>query len=172
VAEVNKRDPQFNWQASEAGYKFASAPGTQTTVRFLNNIEKTLPVLERASADFKRSGVRIINRATLAAKSQFGDTSVVTFDFARNILADEIAKILQGGGTGSGTSDAKLQQAQQLLAGDMTPAQFDAAIAAARELLSTRKVSLTEGTFMEATPPAGSSPAGTFRVVGSRPAPR
>jgi len=161
VAEVNKRDPQFNWQASEAGYKFASAPGTQTTIRFLNNIEKTLPVLEKASADFKRSGVRIINRATLAAKSQFGDTSVTTFEFARNILADEIAKILQGGGTGNGTSDAKLRQAQDLLASDMTPAQFDAALAAAKELLGMRKVSLTEGTFLDATPGAKTPAADT-----------
>jgi hypothetical protein len=152
VAEVNKRDPNFNWQASEAGYKFASNPGTQNTIRFLDNIEKTLPVLERASDDFKRSNVQVINKAILAGKKQFGSTDVVTFEFARNILADEIAKILQGGGTGNGTSDAKLRQAQDLISGDMTPDQLKAAIGAARELLSTRRESLSKGTFMEKKP--------------------
>jgi hypothetical protein len=152
VAGVNKQNPEFNWQQAESGYKFGSSAATQNTVRFLDNIEKTLPVLQQASNDFKRSGVRVINKALLASKSQFGNTDVVKFEFARNILADEIAKILQGGGTGSGTSDAKLHQALDLLGGDMTPQQFDTALSVAKELLGTRRESLTKGTFMERKP--------------------
>jgi hypothetical protein len=152
VAGVNKQNPEFDWQQAESGYQFGKSSSTQNTVRFLDNIEKTLPVLQQASNDFKRSGVRVINKALLAGKSQFGNTDVVKFEFARNILADEIAKILQGGGTGSGTSDAKLHQALDLLGGDMTPQQFDTALSVAKELLGTRRESLTKGTFMERKP--------------------
>lgn len=149
MQRVSQLQPDFNFSQAEANYKFGSSAATQSTVRYIDNIKKTLPVLRQASADFKRSNVRVINQALLAGKSQVGNTDVVKFEFARNILADEIAKILQGGGTGSGTSDAKLQQAQQLLSGDMTVAQFDTALNMADELIGMRGTSLTKGTFME-----------------------
>lgn len=166
VAEVNKNNPQFNWQQAEAGFKFASNVGTQTTVRMLDQIKKTLPVLKQASDDFKRSNVRMINSALLAGKQQFGATDVTKFEFARNILADEIAKILQGGGTGSGTSDAKLKQAQDLLSGDMTPDQLSSALSVAEELLGSRRETLTEGTFMAQPPtPTPASGGKKYQII-------
>ena len=159
LAAVNKQNPQFNWAAAESNFQFGKNPATQNTVRFLDNIEKTLPVLESASDDFKSSGVRVINSAILKTKSQFGATDVVKFEFARNILADEIAKVLQGGGTGNGTSDAKLRQAQELLSGDMTPEQLRTVTAAAREMLGTRRASLTQGTYMERPQEPQSAPS-------------
>lgn len=174
MASVNRQNPQFNWAASESNYQFGKSPATQNTVRFLDNIEKTLPVLEQASDDFQRSGVRVINKAILTAKSQFGATDVVKFDLARTILADEIAKVLQGGGTGAGTSDAKLKQAQDLLSGDLTPQQLKAVTASVRELLQTRRQSLTQGTYMErpasplAVNPASVSPDAAILAARKR----
>jgi len=167
VAEVNRMNPRFNWQEAESNYQFGKSTGTQTTVRFLDNIEKTLPVLEQASDAFQRSGVRVINKAMLAGKSQFGSVDVVKFEFARNILADEIAKILQGGGTGAGTTDAKLRQAQELLAGDMTPQQLKAVTASARELLGARRQSLTQGTYMERPEGAAAAPDTGAKATGA-----
>lgn len=149
VAYVNKKNPSFNWQQAEAGFQYGKNTGTQTTVRYIDQIARSLPVLEQASADFKRSGVRVINKALIASGKQFGNTDVVKFDFARTLVADEIAKVLQGGGTGNGTSDAKLRQAQDLLAGDMTPEQLTAALSTAKELLASRRETLTEGTFLQ-----------------------
>lgn len=149
VAEVNKRDPNFNWQSAEAGYQYGKSPGTQTTVRYLDNVAKTIPMLRAANQTFKRSNVRFINNVVKSGKSQFGNVDVADFDFKSTLLADEIAKVLQGGGTGSGTSDAKLRQAQSLLGGDMTPDQFETVLDAAEEMLKVRRQSLTSGTFMD-----------------------
>jgi hypothetical protein len=158
VSAVQKIDPQFNFAGAESGYQYGKNTGTQTTVRMIDNIDKSLPILEKASDDFARSGVRVINKGILAAKDQFGDTSVSTFQTARLGLADEIAKILSGGGTGNSTSDAKLKQASDLLASDMTPQQLKATTAAVRELLANRRQSLTSGTYMEHK--GGAAPSG------------
>ena len=144
-----KLDPTLNLQELEANYKFSSAPGTQTTVRFIENIEKTIPTLENIIGKMKLGNVKIINAATLATKGQFGSKDVASFYFAQTLLADEIAKILQGGGTGSATSDAKLKQALELLDSDMSPQQWEGVLDTAREMLAVRKKSLTKGTYME-----------------------
>lgn len=160
----------YNAQGGEANFKFGSSPATQNTVRFIKNIEKTLPILERSSANLQRSGLRMFNAADLAVRRQTGDKDVVAFDTNRLILADEIAKILQGGGTGNSTSDMKLKQSQDLLRGDMTHEQFRTAIASVKELTTARKESLTNGTFMEQGPPTGDA-AGTPNEGDTRPIP-
>lgn len=159
-------DPEFDFAAAEAGYQFGKAPGTQTTLRYLDNISKTIPMMRRANQEFKRTGVRFINDVLRSGKSQFGSVDVADFDFKSTLIADEIAKVLQGGGTGSGTSDAKLKQAQELLAGDLTPEQFDKVLDAAEEMLTVRRDSFVKGTFME--PRAPKTPAPRTKADESR----
>lgn len=146
---IRQNAPDFNFQKAESDYSYGKNPGTQTTVRYLDNIAKTLPVLRKASEDFKRGGVRSLNALLASGQSQFGNTDIATFDFARTMLADEIAKVLQGGGTGSGTSDAKLKQASDLLARDMSAEQFEATLKTVEEMLSARRDTLTKGTYMD-----------------------
>lgn len=165
VAEVNKQNPAFNWQQAESGYQFGKSPATQTTVRYLDNVSKTIPMLRDANKVFKRSNVQFVNDVIKSGKKQFGNVDVADFDFKNTLLADEIAKVLQGGGTGSGTSDAKLRQAQDLLNGRMTPAQYDAVLDAADEMLKVRRDTLTKGTFMEG---AGQQPAAPKFQVGQK----
>lgn len=153
MAMVRQIDKNFNAEEAESNYQFGKAPGTQLAVRMIDNIGNTLPILEQASQDFKRSGVQVINKALLASNRQFGSTHVVRFDTARQILADEIAKIFTGGGTGAVTSDAKLHQAQDILKGDMTVGQMDAALATLKELFTARREKLTEGTYKSRSQP-------------------
>jgi hypothetical protein len=166
LARVQQLDPAFNFQEAESNFQFGKSTGTQTTVRLIDNIEQSIPVLLKASDDFQRSGVRFINQATLAVKDQFGDTSVSAFNAARLGLADEIAKILSGGGTGSTTSDSKLKQANELLSGDMTPGQLRATVAEVQTLLKNRRASLTKGTYMAGSAPTASPSGGP--QVGER----
>jgi hypothetical protein len=159
-------NPDFDFAAAESNYAYGKNTGTQNTVRYIDNISKTLPVLEQASQEFARSQVRSINSILKSGKSQFGAVDVAKFDLARTILADEIAKIMQGGGSGSGTSDAKLKQASELLAGDMTAQQFQTVLDTAKELISARRDTLTKGTFMETKPtPAAPKKVGRFEIV-------
>jgi hypothetical protein len=100
-----------------------------------------------------------------SGKSQFGSVDVADFDFKRTLLADEIAKVLQGGGTGNGTSDAKLKQAADLLAGDMTPAQFETVLNAAEDMLKVRRQSLTNKTFIQPPVPGAAPQPNRFTVI-------
>lgn len=149
VTRIQQLQPDFNFQAAESGYQFGKSPGTQTTVRMIDNIMQTIPVLEHASREFQRSNIRFINKGLLAGKSQVGNVNVAQYQAALLGLSDEVAKILSGGGTGSTTSDAKLRQAQELLAGDYTPQQLAGVISTIKEMLTTRRGSLTKDTFME-----------------------
>jgi hypothetical protein len=81
------------------------------------------------------------------------------------LVGDEIAKILQGGGTGSGVSDAKLKQASDLIStSDSVPA-VAAAIKEVQFLIGNRRQSLTRGTYMERpSTPAATPAAGDFSI--------
>jgi hypothetical protein len=62
-----------------------------------------------------------------------------------------------------------MRQAQELLASDMTPGQLKAVLGSLREMLSNRRATLTQGTFMQQAPseiPA--SPADSARAKLSK----
>lgn len=163
MQRVHQLQPDFNWAEAEADYQFGKAPGTQTTVRYLDNISTSIDILRKASADFARSDVNAVNKALAAGKGQLGSTDVAVYNMARNIVADEIAKVLQGGGTGHGTSDAKLRQAQELLSQGYSDKQMNAVLDAAQEMLKIRRSTLTKGTFMD-RPAAPEAPPKTRTV--------
>ncbi len=149
VAEVNKRDPAFNWQSSEAGYQFGKNTGTQNTVRYIDNVKESLPRLLVSATKLQNGNIRFINQAINAGKNQLNDVNLKAFQTDVLLVADEVAKILQGGGTGAGTSDAKLRQAGQILSTSDSPAAIAAAIREVQALIGFRKDSLTRGTFLD-----------------------
>ena len=162
MAEVNKQNPQFNWQEAESNYQFGKSASTQNTVRYLDNIKTSMGVLRQASKDFSRTDVKVLNRALAEGEGQFGGTTVAVYNMARNIVADEIAKTMQGGGTGNATSDAKMRQALKMLDQDYSQKQLTAVLDAADLLLGGRRETLTKGTYMEQpktpTPPPAEAP--------------
>jgi hypothetical protein len=83
------------------------------------------------------------------------------------IVGDEVAKILQGGGTGSATSDAKLRQAGDILSAADSPKSIAAALKEISTLIGYRRTALTRGTYMEskAGPPTA---AATAPTIGER----
>ena len=54
-------------------------------------------------------------------------------------VADQVAKILQGGGAGGGTSDAKLKQASELFDKGFSKDSINAVSTTLRDLLANRK---------------------------------
>ncbi len=147
--KVMQLDPAFNLQEAEANYQYSKNPGTQTTARFMENIQKTIPKMRKMVDKMKLSDIRIVNSASLAMNKQFGEGDVAAYEFMTTILADEIAKILQGGGTGNATSDAKLRQAMDLMSGSMTPDQWSGVLDTADEMLTIRRKALTKGTYLD-----------------------
>ncbi len=83
-------------------------------------------------------GLPALNNVEQWAKLQTGDPQMAAYYATITEVSDQVAKILQGGGTGSGTSDAKLAQAQALFQKGFTPAQIIAVASSLKDLLSNR----------------------------------
>lgn len=155
--EIVRQNPNFNFQEAESNYQFGKNAGTQSTVRYIDNLQNSLPALKRISDKFKRdTSIKTINRAILQGKAEIGDVDAQNFIFAMTGIADEMAKVLQGGGTGVGTTDTKMKQALELFDKGMTADQLDGVLDTAEEFLKYRRDSLTKGTYM-ANPAAGGS---------------
>jgi len=172
ATRVAQLDPSFDWQNAEANYQFGKAPGTQSTIKFLDNVKGTIPMVRAMVKKMEMSDYKFINKMDLAIRGQTGDTDAAAFDFMTTLLADELGKILQGGGTGNSTSDAKLKQAKDLMATEMSPSQWQGVLDTAEHMLSVRRDTLTKGTHMdpnrnENIPVAGEAGGGgwTFNPV-------
>jgi len=156
--EIVRQNPDFNFQAAESDYQFGKNATNQSTVRFIDNLNDSVPILKELSAKVKRTtSFKIINRATLAAMAGSGNVDANNFAFGMTAIADEMAKTLQGGGTGSGTTDTKMKQALDLFDKGMTPEQLDGVLTTAQEFLGARRRSLTKGTYMEKKDKSGTS---------------
>lgn len=155
VAAVNKQDPQFNWQEAESTFQFGKATGTQNTVRYMESVQESMPRLLASAQKLANGKVRAINTLINAGKNQVNDVDLKAFQTDVLLVADEVAKILQGGGTGNGTSDAKLRQASSILSTSDSLEAIASALGEVNTLIGYRRDSLTKGTFMEKPAAAG-----------------
>lgn len=144
--ELRKQDPSFNWEEAESSYQLAKSPGFQQTVRYMDSVQNSMPRLQQAADTLANGNVRAISALTNAGKNQFNNVDLKSFQTDRALVGDEIAKILQGGGTGSGTSDAKLKQAQDLISSSDSPAAIASTLKEVSALIGYRRDSLTRGT--------------------------
>jgi hypothetical protein len=146
MAETGKH---FNIAQAQTDYKFANQPATQNTLKYLNSLtggqdptKGNLAELENQSNRINRTSFPPLNKAEAWAKLESGDPGIVAYRTVVTEVADQVAKILQGGGTGAGTSDAKLRQAQELFDTGFSKQQIQAVIAELRPLLNNRRDSL------------------------------
>jgi hypothetical protein len=166
AAEAKKRDPEFNWEQASAEYVLSKSPNFQNTVRYMDAAVESIPRLEQTGQKLANGRFRSLNDLANAAKNQFNDTDLKAFRVDALLVGDEVAKILQGGGTGSGVSDAKLQQAQDIFAkSDSVPALASAA-REVQYLIGNRRRALTRGTYMERTEIPPTAPTLTPGLAG------
>jgi hypothetical protein len=147
--EAKKLDPEFDFEAASAEYVLTKSPGFQNTVRYMDSVQESIPLVIDRAKTLANGDVRSINSLLNAGKNQFNNVDLKRFQTDALLVADEIAKILQGGGTGSGTSDAKLSQAQKILTETDSPAAIAAALGDVNQLIGFRRKALTRGTYME-----------------------
>ncbi len=144
----------FNMAQADRDYKFATNQNTQNTLNYLGSLvgsadPKTgkfsggnLGDLRALSNEVGRTNFPALNNAAAWARYSTGDPKIAQFQATATEVADQVAKILQGGGTGSGTSDAKLQQAVNLFNTGFSKAQLAGVIDALEPLLSNRAKSM------------------------------
>lgn len=163
MQRIKQKDPNFNFQVAEANYKYASSNGVQASTRFMTSVQESMPLLLERAKTLQNGNVRFINDLTNMGKNQFNNVDLKRFKVDVTLVADEVAKILQGGGTGNATSDAKLKQATDLLSTSDSPAAIAGALEDINTLIGFRKKAQTEGTFLDKkTPP----PAGAKTTIG------
>ncbi len=160
----------FDISKADRNYKFASNPATQNTLNYLGslvgsdngsglaggNLDQLISlsnartqVPSNASITGKEilesgQGLPPLNDVTQWAKIQTGDPQMVAYYGTLLEVSDQVAKVLQGGGSGGGTSDAKLAQAQSLFQKGFTPDQVSAVASQLKELLASRAANIVK----------------------------
>jgi hypothetical protein len=148
LAAVHKIDPNYNAAQMDRAYHYANEPSTQNTLNYLQSLtgpddkSGNLGIVIQMSNALPRGKYPPINNAKQWAKLQTGNPQIAQYYAAITESADQVAKIMQGGGTGSGTSDAKMRQALNLFNHGFTSAQMSSVASTLRELLANRKAAM------------------------------
>ncbi len=159
MVEAHKIDPNFDYEQAAAEYQLTKSPAFQNTIRYMDSVTESIPLLLDRATKLANGNIRSINSLVNAGKNQFNDVDLKKFTTDRLLVADEIAKILQGGGTGSGTSDTKLKQAGEILSATDSPAAVKGALEDVKQLIGYRRTALTRGTYFEGSKPSGNAAA-------------
>jgi hypothetical protein len=164
-AEAKKMDPNFNFEQASSDYTYGKSPALQNTVRLMDSALNSIPRMQQAANTLAQGNVRSINTLIKLGKNQFNNVDLKRFQTDATLVGDEIGKIIQGGGTGSGVSDAKLTQAQALLKDTDSPKAIATALEEVNAIIGYRRQAVTRGTYLEGRqgPPAEAA-AGTIRV--------
>lgn len=145
LAETGK---PFDLAKAVGDYKFATQTSTYNTLNFLNSLtgrdgkSGNLSTIIALSDKLPRSTYPPISDVQQWAKLTLGNPQVAAYHAALTEVADQTAKILQGGGTGSGTSDAKLKQAQELYQSGFNPDQMRSVAGTVNTLLQNRRAEM------------------------------
>jgi hypothetical protein len=152
-----KQDPNFDFEQASSDYHFGRSAGFQNAVRYMDAVAQSIPRLIDSADKLGNTSIKTINLLVNRGKSEFNNVDLKRFMADRVLVGDEIAKIIQGG-TGNGTSDAKLQQAQDLLSSTDSPQAISTALKEVQGLIGNRRQALTKGTYLEKRAIQGISP--------------
>lgn len=141
----------FSIAQADRDYKFANQPNTQNTLNYLKSLTGTvdengdlaggnLDELKTLSDSIDRTSFPALNDAKAWGKLATGDVKYAQYQAVATEVADQVAKILQGGN--GGTSDAKLQQATNLFNTGFSKDQLNGVIESLKPLLVNRATSM------------------------------
>lgn len=136
----------FDMAKAQIDFKEANNQNVRQTLRYLNSLtgddnkSGNLDEVVKAAKRFGSTTWKSINDVKEWSNRHRDQPEAVQYAAAVVETADQVAKILQGGGTGGGTSDAKMKQAQELFGNGNFSAQNVADVAnELRPLLTNRK---------------------------------
>ncbi len=180
----------FDPAKADRDYKYASLASTANTLKFIQSLTGTNDgsgalkggsldyVIELSNQRLAETGPHFgVGAETFSAnETQFpplndvnqwaaiktGDPKMAAYYGALLEVSDQVAKILQGGSTGSVTSDAKLREAQSLFDSGFTAAQIDEVATTMKVLIGNRaKTMVGENAYLsDYANDFGAEPAG------------
>jgi hypothetical protein len=136
----------FDFSKAASDYKFANNPTTKNTLNYLNSLTGpdgrggNLQEVVNLSDQVGRTSFPALNDVAAWTRMQAGSPIIAQYHAAVTEVADQVAKIMQGGG--SGTSDAKMKQAMDLFQTGFNPAQIKGVASTLQGLLQNRKTSM------------------------------
>jgi hypothetical protein len=144
---LKKYGVPFDLAKAQADYKFSSDPKTQNRLKYMNSLvgdERTgssgnLDLLVQYSDKLKRTDFPALNDVAAWARLESGDTNIIKFHNAAVDAADQFANIMNGGGSGSATSDAKIKQGLEMFNKGFSKDQIRASAGSVKDMLSNRK---------------------------------
>lgn len=148
LRRAQELDPNYNAAQADIDYTQARNPGVQATLKYLTSLtgkdgkSGNLGELLRVSNSVTRTDFPPLNDILAWARLKSGSKQIAKYNTVITEVADQVAKILQGGGTGSGTSDAKLKQAQELFDKGFSKDQIEGVVEELGPLLENRRGSM------------------------------
>lgn len=147
VYSMQKYGKHFDIAQAQSDYKYATNTGTQDRLKYLNSltgnpVTKTDGILDKLIAksnSISRTDFPALNDAAAWLRLQSGDPSIVGYRDLLLDAQDQFAKIMQGGGSGGATSDAKIKQAQDLFGVGFNKAQILDSAGTVKDMLGVRK---------------------------------
>lgn len=171
IKEAQKIDPKYSAAQADIDFKQAENPGVQSTLKYLDSLtgrdnkSGNLGEVIRVSDSIKRTDFPAINNIAAWSRLEAGNPDIAVYRGVVTEVADQVAKIMQGGGGGA-TSDAKMKQAVELLATSFSKDQMKAVAVELRKLLANRKESLIgDNRFLKHQFAAPSAQSGGVIVV-------
>lgn len=146
-ALAKSQGKDFSPSKADSDFSFAKNNATQNTMKYLNSLTGkdnnggNLGVLIDLSDKIKRSQYPALNDALAWGRLKAGDPQMAAYYGVVVEVADQVAKIMQGGSSGA-TSDAKMRQASELFAKGFNPEQVKGVATQLRTLLGNRKKEL------------------------------
>lgn len=147
LQEIHRANPDFNEEAAESNYNFGHSPAFQQTTRYMDYADSSIDNTIKNANVLANSGFTSYNKLKNKFGNEFQSVDLAKFNTDRLETADAIAKILQGG-TGSGTSDKKLADAQGLIKESDDPTKVAATLKEVRDLIAKRKATYAAGTYL------------------------
>lgn len=143
--ELKATGHTFDWAKASSDYK--DAQGKRPTLDYLTSLTGTdgksgnLALLSNVSKDVPRTDYPAVNDKAAWLKLETGNTGIAQYHTLAAEVADQVAKIMQGGGSGA-TSDAKMKQALDMFNTGFSQDQLDGVISTLREALNNRKLGM------------------------------
>jgi len=144
-ARISQLDPSYDPTKADSDYKYANEKSTKDLLNYLTSLTGkngkggNLADLVSKSDRIDRTDFPPINDKIGWAKINSGSREMAEYYTTITEVADQVAKILQGGGSGGGTSDAKLRQASELFDKGFTKDQIRGVADSLTSLLGNRK---------------------------------
>lgn len=156
----------FDFAKAAGDFKYANNPSTKNTLNYLNSLtgpdgkSGNLQEVINLSNDIGRTPFPALNDVAAWTRLEAGSTKIAQFHAAVTEVADQVAKIMQGGGTG--TSDAKMRQAMDLFQTGFNKDQIKGVASTLQTLLQNRKSNMIgNNTYLQRQyGQGGSTPSG------------